>query len=130
MTSKGDRLSLPFMLSQTNSRQQTDGGDLVSEITSPFEEQSYGSSLFSRLSRGQRTSPKQDLSTINSAESIHREESKSNSSVSDKQPQRVQGTGTDYSLSNSRANDDESYSMMFSSNDQNDKSISWEYDLG
>jgi len=54
MTSKGDRLSLPFMLSQTNSRQQTDGGDVVSEITSPFEEnrQSYGSSLFSRLSRG------------------------------------------------------------------------------
>jgi len=143
MTSKGDRLSLPFMLSQTNSRQQTDGGD-VSEITSPFEEenrQSYGSSLFSRLSRGQRTSPKQDrsqssqsspedrqfdyLSTINSAEeSIHREESKSNSSVPDKQPQRVQGTGADYSLSNSRAND-ESYSMMFSSN-ENDKSISWE----
>ena len=142
MTSKGDRLSLPFMLSQTNSRQQTDGGDLVSEITSPFEEQSYGSSLFSRLSRGQRTSHQDRsqsspsspegghldyLSTINSTEeSIHREESKSNSSVSDKQPQRVQGTGTDYSLSNSRANDDESYSMMFSSNDQNDKSISWD----
>ena len=81
----------------------------MSEITSPFEDrQSYGSSLFSRLSRGQRT----------------REESKCNSSVSEQQPQRVQGTGADYSLSNSRAND-ESYSMMFSSND-NDKSISWQ----
>ena len=137
MTSKGDRLSLPFMLSQTNSR-ITDGGDVVSEITSPFEEkrQSYGSSLFSRLNRGfspegRQSSPSPpegrqfDLSTINSAdESIHREESKSNSSVSGQHPQRVQGTGADYSLSNSRANYDESYSMMFNNDDQNDKSSS------
>jgi len=64
------------------------------------------------------------LSTINSTnESIHREESKSNSSVSGQQPERVQGTGADYSLSNSISNN-ESYSMMFNSND-NDKSISW-----
>jgi len=116
MTSKENRLSLPLMLSQTNSRQQTDGGDVVSEITSPFEEnrQSYGSTLFSRLSRG-----------FSSHES-NREESKSNSSVSDtdKQPQRVQGTGADCSLSNSISNN-ESYSMMFNSND-NDKSISWQ----
>ena len=126
MTSKGDRLSLPFMLSQTNSRQQTDGGD-ISEITSPFEDrQSYGSSLFSRLSRGQRTSPKQDRSQSSpSSPRLHREETKNNSSVSGQQPQRVQGTGADYSLSNSRAKDDESYSMMFNGND-NDKSISWQ----